>query len=142
MQLNECINFMLTRAQNSTLSHFRENLSKHDVTPAQYAILKCLSELGEQSPSQLAHVLHLDNSTITGIVDRMVKKNLLQRTPAVSDRRFLTISITPLGMSMMPGIEQTIESVNRRILSVFDECEAQSLMKCLEVIVRHIESID
>ena len=142
MQLNECINFVLTQAQNSTLSYFKNHLLKYDVTPAQYAILKCLSEQGEQSPSQLAQMLHLDNSTITGIVDRMVKKDLLQRIPDTYDRRVLTIRIAPLGMSLMPEIEQTIEIANQKILSIFENEEVESLMKSLDVIAKHVKTVD
>ena len=141
MQLDECINFVLTRAQNCTLTYFKNHLSEHGVTPAQYAILKCLWEQGEQSPSQLACAVHLDNSTITGILDRMASKNLLRRTPSASDRRALTISLTPLGSSLMPEIEQTIQTINHRILSVFKDGEAEHLMSCLDTIVARIETI-
>ena len=65
MQLNECINFMLTNVQNAVFLCFKKQLQQFNVTPIQYALLKCLWDEDEQAPSQLAQHLCLDSSTVT-----------------------------------------------------------------------------
>ena len=67
MQLNECINFMLTNVQNAVFLCFKKQLQQFNVTPIQYALLKCLWDEDEQAPSQLAQHLCLDSSTVTGV---------------------------------------------------------------------------
>ena len=71
MQLNECINFMLTNVQNAVFLCFKKQLQQYNVTPIQYALLKCLWDEDEQAPSQLAQRLYLDSSTVTGIMSRL-----------------------------------------------------------------------
>ena len=39
MQLNECINFMLTNVQNAVFLCFKKQLQQFNVTPIQYALL-------------------------------------------------------------------------------------------------------
>ena len=58
-----------------------------DVTPVQYGVLYCLWKGDKTTPKEIAAELKLENSTISGILDRMEKKDLLKRqvsTEAVS----------------------------------------------------------
>ena len=91
MQLNQCINFLLNKTQNSVLIHFRSKLNEYNVTPVQYAVLKCLWDEDMLSPKQISQEISLDASTVTGILDRLENKNLIRRTPSSTDRRTLII---------------------------------------------------
>ena len=42
MQLEECVNYLLTTAQHSVFLKMTEKLSVYDITPIQYAVLYCL----------------------------------------------------------------------------------------------------
>ncbi|MBI6872359.1 MarR family winged helix-turn-helix transcriptional regulator [Clostridium aciditolerans] len=134
MELNECINFLLTKAQHTVFQYLKTNLAQFDVTPVQYGILKCLWDEDGQTPKQIARTLSLDGSTITGILDRMENKNLVRRTPDPDDRRTLKVVITNQGRELRECIEEVIEEVNKRILEIFTSEEQEQLKKFLEQI--------
>ncbi|MTK11157.1 MAG: MarR family transcriptional regulator [Clostridiaceae bacterium] len=134
MELNECINFLLTKAQHTVFQYLKTNLAQFDVTPVQYGILKCLWDEDGQTPKQIARTLSLDGSTITGILDRMENKNLVRRTPDPDDRRTLKVVITNQGLELRECIEEVIEEVNKRILEIFTFEEQEQLKKFLEQI--------
>lgn len=134
MELNECINFLLTRAQQTVFQYVKANLSQFDVTPAQYGILKCLWNENGQTPKQIAKILSLDGSTITGVIDRMESKGLVIRTPDPDDRRTLKVIITDKGLELREQIEKVIEEVNEYILEIFTRDEQEQLKKFLELI--------
>ncbi len=134
MELNECINFLLTKAQHTVFQYLKTNLAQFDVTPVQYGILKCLWDEDGQTPKQIARTLSLDGSTITGILDRMENKNLVRRTPDPDDRRTLKVVITNQGLELRECIEEVIEEVNKRILEIFTLEEQEQLKKFLEQI--------
>ena len=50
MQLEECVNYLLTTAQHSVFLKMTEKLSAFDPTPIQYAVLYCLWENDRRSP--------------------------------------------------------------------------------------------
>lgn len=131
MELNECINFLLTKAQHTVFQYLKTNLAQFDVTPVQYGILKCLWDEDGQTPKQIARTLSLDGSTITGILDRMENKNLVRRTPDPDDRRTLKVVITNQGLELRECIEEVIEKVNKRILEIFTFEEQEQLKKFL-----------
>ncbi|MFD3515869.1 MarR family winged helix-turn-helix transcriptional regulator [Streptomyces sp. NPDC058657] len=73
---------------------------------------KALSVLrGSPAPMRaLANTLACDASNITGIVDRLEKRELVRREPSATDRRVKNVVLTELG-------EQTIDTIRARMHS-------------------------
>ena len=115
MQLNECVNFMLTNVQNAVFLCFKKQLQQFNVTPIQYALLKCLWDEDEQAPSQLAQHLCLDSSTVTGIMGRLEEKGLIVRQYCKTDRRRIIVCLTDAGRALQKPIEALIEETNQLV---------------------------
>ena len=115
MQLQECINFMLTNVQNAVFLFFKKQLQQFNVTPIQYALLKCLWDEDEQAPSQLAQHLCLDSSTVTGIMGRLEEKELIVRQYCKTDRRRIIVCLTDAGRALQKPIESLIEETNHLV---------------------------
>ena len=112
MQLHNCINFMLTNVQNAVFLCFKRQLQQFNVTPIQYALLKCLWDEDEQAPSQLAQQLCLDSSTVTGIMGRLEEKELIVRQYCKTDLRRNIVCLTDAGRALQKPIEALIEKTN------------------------------
>lgn len=132
MELNQCVNFLLTKAQQSVFQYFKAILAEHDVTPVQYGILKCLWTENSQTPREIATSLCLDSSTITGILDRMENKGLVMRTPDPDDRRALRVILTEQGSRLQQPVEKVMEEGNDFVLGLFSKKEQEQLMNFLE----------
>ena len=79
MEYVNCINFLLTVAQHEVFLTFSESLSKYGITPGQYGVLACLWKDETLSPKEIATILRVENSTISGVLDRMQKRGLIDR---------------------------------------------------------------
>ena len=115
MKLQECINFLLTNAQNTVFTYFKRELACLDVTPIQYATLKCLWEENGQMPSQLAESLNLDSSTVTGILGRLEDKGLIKRSFRMDDRRKVIVHLTDSGKALEQPVNTIIERLNAEV---------------------------
>ena len=124
MQLEECVNYLLTTAQHSVFLKMTEKLSVFDLTPVQYAVLYCLWENDKKSPKEIAERLKLENSTISGILERMEKKGLIKRMISKEDRRFIQIMLTEKGAALEEDVLAAVDKVNEEVMSVFskEEC--------------------
>lgn len=144
MELANCINFLLYSAQNAVLSYFRERLAQYDVTPIQYSLLKCLSVEDGQTPSQLAQALRLDASSITGLLTRLEKKDLVQRVYSTEDRRSVHVHLLDAGRELLIPINETIEDANVAMAEGFSEEEftrfKESLLAVEHNARRHISA--
>lgn len=134
MQLEECVNYLLTTAQHSVFLKMTEKLSAFDITPIQYAVLYCLWENDKRSPKEIAERLKLENSTISGILERMEKKGLIQRSISKEDRRFIQVLLTEKGASLEKDVLSAVEEVNDEVMSVFSEDDDESLKSHLRLL--------
>ena len=134
MQLEECVNYLLTTAQHSVFLKMTEKLSVFDLTPVQYAVLYCLWENNKKSPKEIAERLKLENSTISGILERMEKKGLIKRMISKEDRRFIQIMLTEKGAALEEDVLAAVDEVNEEVMSVFSKEECENLKTQLRLL--------
>lgn len=132
MNLDQCINFLLTGAQHKVFQELKKELEQYDLTPIQYGVLKCIWQLDLHTPKEIADYLSVENSTISGILDRMEKKNLIERKIDRDDRRYVYIDLTKTGKELEDPVNKTIEDFNKAALSDFSDAEAETLRALLK----------
>jgi MarR family transcriptional regulator, organic hydroperoxide resistance regulator len=97
-----------------------------ELAPQQLMALKALGERGSIPMSELAGELHCDTSNVTGIVDRLEDRGLVERRSAPHDRRVKLLELTGPGaelgreigrrMSQPPPALQALSADDRRAL--------------------------
>lgn len=135
MELKECINFLLTTAQHTVFQYLSQRLAPYDITPSQYGILNCLwINDGTCLPRQIAELLCLETSTVSGILDRMQKKDLIDRVNNPENRREILVMITPKGEALKAPVLKIIDEVNEEVLKDFSPKETEFIRKSLRQI--------
>ncbi|MGI5921293.1 MAG: MarR family winged helix-turn-helix transcriptional regulator [Syntrophomonadaceae bacterium] len=127
MELEQCFNFILTKAQQSVHQIFKAELAPFKVTPGQYAVLKCLWDENGQTARQLAERLFLDGSTVSGLLDRLEQKGLIEKQMDPRDRRALKVLLTQKGSDLEQPLSQAIEAANQKALKELSEEQSQTL---------------
>lgn len=88
---------LLSQVMNARRGHMLRVAAAHELSPPQMWSLRYL-EPGVPLPmSALADRLHCDNSNVTGIVDRLEARDLVERQPATHDRRVKHLLLTEEG---------------------------------------------
>lgn len=134
MELTQCINYLLTTAQHAVFQYLRMKLAAHDITPSQYGVLSCLWEKDFATPKQISETLCLETSTISGVLDRMQKKNLIDRVINKEDRREVRVVVTEKGKALQEPIQIIIEEVNKEVLKDFTVEDVLKLKENLRAI--------
>ena len=135
MELKECINFLLTTAQHTVFQYLSQRLAPYDITPSQYGILNCLwINDGTCLPRQIAELLCLETSTVSGILARMQKKDLIDRVINPENRREILVMITPKGEALKAPVLKIIDEVNEEVLKDFSPKETEFIRKSLRQI--------
>jgi DNA-binding MarR family transcriptional regulator len=106
----------------------------------QRLVLRMLGEFGGLSAGELASLLSLDPSTLTGILGRLEKRRLIVRRPDVSDARRVSLSLTPSGTRINRLHAGTVEGVVRKALSEISRRDLASTRAVLGVLIRHLEA--
>ncbi len=88
---------------------FVQRLQPFSLTKPQFITLMSLA--AHKKPctmSDLTSITFQDAPTMTGIVDRLVKMKLVQRSRSETDRRVVLVQIAPGGTDLIQQIEETI----------------------------------
>ncbi|MCW3010102.1 MAG: Transcriptional regulator, MarR family [Solirubrobacterales bacterium] len=120
---------LLSRIMMARKGHMLETAAAFELSPPQMWALRHL-EPGTPLPmSALAELLHCDNSNVTGIVDRLESRGLVERRPAAHDRRVKHLIVTEAGARVReevgarmnqppPGFENLTPDEQRRLATL------------------------
>ncbi|GCB30001.1 MarR family winged helix-turn-helix transcriptional regulator [Anaerotignum faecicola] len=86
------------------------------------------------TPKQISEILCLETSTISGVLDRMQKKGLIDRVINREDRREVRVVPTEKGKQLQEPITEIIDEVNEEVLKCFTEEEVTALKNALRII--------
>lgn len=125
--------YMIFNAQQKLRTNLKNALEMEGikVTPAQAGILFLLKERDGQTMTELSQVLSIDNSTMTGLIDRLQKSGFVNRIAGLKDRRISRIRITTQGMEEIERAKAVIHKVNEKIKSGFSQQEMDTFKSVL-----------
>lgn len=89
------------------------------ISPGQSVILYSLYKKDNISISELSKNVFLDNSTLTGLIDRMERAELVRREETPDDRRAYRIVLT-----------EKAKGLKKQLLSIMGEVEKEMLKNC------------
>lgn len=103
-----------------------------DITPQQFNILRILRGEGKALSTMQIRQRMLDKMSDTSrIVDRLVKKGLVKKSPNTEDRRLVDVVITPKGKKLLEKIDP-FEDVADNFMSNLSEEETRTLNDLLD----------
>jgi DNA-binding MarR family transcriptional regulator len=105
--------------------------SEFELSPPQVMALRQLDPEQPKPMSELAMALRCDNSNVTGIVDRLEDRGLVERQPAEHDRRVKMLSITPRGIEVRAGLSARLAEPPEPLagLSIEDQRALRDIMR-------------
>ena len=125
--------------------HSRHLAEEHGLTGPQLATLKAASRLGEASSTgALARAVHLSGPTVTGILDRLARRGLVERSRDGQDRRSVTITITRRGEEVLAAAPSLLQDRFRAELARVEDWEQTMILAMLQRIAAMMdaESLD
>ncbi len=133
MPTNDRLIYQVFMAQHRLSTYLKRVLTVRGitVTMTQAGILFLLRQKNGQSMSELSRALFIDNSTITGLVDRLEKAGFVRRDASSGDRRMFRIYVTPEGVEESKKAKVVIKEVNEDIKSGFSSDEMEIFKRVL-----------
>jgi MarR family transcriptional regulator, organic hydroperoxide resistance regulator len=119
----------------STSKHMRSTLG---VTGPQRLVVRMLGCSPRLSASQLAELLHLHNSTLTGILKRLETRGYVVREPDPHDGRKALFSLTEAGRALDVPSTGTVEAAVQRVLFRMSEERLGDARELLTVLAQEL----
>jgi DNA-binding MarR family transcriptional regulator len=119
----------------------REQCDRLGITATQLSVIKMLEQVGDLSLSELSKRMATTNSTVTGIVDRMVAAKLVAREQSPDDRRVWRIRLTGDGKAMAKRIHIAPWDILRAAVMALPAAELDQLVTTLVKVADNVEKM-
>ena len=133
-KLEEALGFRVNTTANAMKNRFNNFLKPYNLTSEQHTIMKSVQENPDITPTQLAEITFKDKTTITRMIDTLVKNEMLIRVPNENDRRAYNIKWSPKGEKVMQEIIQIVEDFIIHQRAQFSDEELKSFFKILDTL--------
>jgi DNA-binding MarR family transcriptional regulator len=136
-QVLEAIIYLYTESRRIT----KELARRAELTGPQLTVVKMLETFGDLSLSDLSERIRAQNSTVTGIIDRMEREGLVVRARSTEDKRVVRIRLTEKGERIAREIPVEPMEIFRSALAGLSANETRDLLKILTKLARRVQSI-
>ncbi len=99
--LEHWVGFHLRLAQTASFAAFAREVEDVDLSPGRFATLALIGENPGISQTALSRANGRDKSTLTPVLDDLVRRGLVRRARTEADRRSYALSLTPSGEKML-----------------------------------------
>ncbi len=112
------------------------------LTGPQSGVLRTLSRHGPLSSVELSRKLFMTPSNMTGIIDRLEKKELANRIRKQGDRRVTLISLSEKGAELSKSLPDPIEKKLISGLGDLDTGKVRALREAMNQILNLIDAVE
>lgn len=120
------------------IEHLNKGLMK-DVTFHEIHTIEIIGNLGETTMLELAAQANVKQSTMTVMVDKLVKKGYATRLRSEEDRRVVRVKLTRLGETACAEHKKVHQKITQFWLDALNEKERSDMMRIMEKIAAKIK---
>lgn len=133
----ETILYLYTESRRLTKGMAREV----GLTGPQLTVIKLLESFGDLSLSSLSERIRAQNSTVTGIIDRMEREGLVVRERSKTDRRVVLIKLSDKGSELARSIQVEPMEIFRTALMSLERSDLEDLLRILGKVQKQVVSL-
>lgn len=111
------------------------------LTPIQFFVLKTLNQNPGVGLTELAELIYIGNSAASGIVDRLVKLEMVVRERLETDRRSIALMLTEKGERLLKQANETSMERLSALLDMSDE-DVEHLLRIHQLIVQKLSVVE
>jgi len=135
--LPDLVGYHLRMAQVMAFRDFDRELSDLDITPAVFGVLEILRRNKGLTQSRLALAIGLDRSSLVPLLDKLQKRNVVEREASTKDRRSNHLHLTANGEQLLVEAERRVMLHEKRILARLTKSERQQLINLLTKLAKN-----
>ncbi len=136
--LEDHLGYWLRLVSNHVSQSFRERLEPHDVTVAEWVLLRALYGDEGIMPSQLAQKVGLTRGAVSKLMDRLAAKGLVAVGDDPADGRALRVALTDRGRSLVPTLATEADRNDAEAFGHLGEEERTALRHTVEGLVARL----
>jgi DNA-binding MarR family transcriptional regulator len=133
------IGFNLRMAQESTFQAFSRRSLEIGESPGRFAALTLIARNPGISQTELSLASGRDKSSVTPVVEDLVRRGLVERKRESSDRRAYRLSLTPAGRKTLLSLTRIARRHERNLDHIIGQHDRKRFLAILKKIAAEVE---
>jgi len=133
------IGFNLRMAQEAAFQAFSRLSQEIGESPGRFATLMLIARNPGISQTELSHANGRDKSSLTPVVEDLVRRGLVERKRMNSDRRTYRLTVTPAGKKILTQLTRCARRHERNLDRVIGLRDRKRFLEILKRIAAEIE---
>lgn len=130
----------LLRTADTLWNASRLLFARWDLSPSQFNVLNLLYDAPEGlTQVELSRQLLMHPSNVTGLVDRLARRKLVQRRDAPRDRRAWRVVLTPAGQRLMQEVLPHYYEAAEEVWGDLPQSRTAQLLQDLETVAANAQ---
>ncbi|WP_420344107.1 MarR family winged helix-turn-helix transcriptional regulator [Paenirhodobacter sp.] len=130
-KFTEQLGYLIARANRLIEEDLAKRLQPGGIAVEQFRVLKSLEQDGPMAMGHLAERVLVEPATLTKIIDRMVRENLVFRVPDEKDRRKVRVALAGAGVAMCRQLHEVSGDHEKHIAETFSGDQLQQMRRIL-----------
>jgi len=134
---------LLLQAREAVMTHTRPSLREHGLSDQQWRVLRVLGEHANNmddaegvETGRVAREAFLLGPSLTGVLTRMERDGLIERSRCSQDARRTVVRATPLGLSKVAKLSEAIEAHYAWMESELGKQKLAQLYQLLDAVIQ------
>ena len=134
---------LLLQAREAVMTHTRPSLREHGLSDQQWRVLRGLGEHANSKDGaegvetgRVAREAFLLGPSLTGVLTRMERDGLIERSRCSQDARRTVVRATPLGLSKVAKLSEAIEAHYAWMESELGKQKLAQLYQLLDAVIQ------
>ena len=129
---------LFSQLSRGMIRHETNYLSKGVITLPQVWVMRFLSRQRECSMRELADYMKMGVSSVTGMIDRLVKQGLANRRRTEKDRRLVYVDLTAKGRKI---VKEILGERRETTLNLFESLSAEERLTYLCILEKLVKKL-
>lgn len=139
VRLDDMPGHLFRRLHQLAVARFSSEMDQAGLTPIQWAALMTTSQRPGLDQSTLSREIHIDTSTIAGVLDRLENRGLIQRKPSPDDRRLRLLYLTEEGVVLLEQATAIVVDMQDWLLEPLSDSERAVFMQLMLKVLHRLE---
>ena len=137
--IKQSLGFLMGAASRCSKRMFDQTLREYGITAVQWAVLKHLEEEGPKQQTQIADQLYMDKASVGAIIEKLIKRGLIEREVSKEDKRAYHVRLTEGAYRMVEELTTVAEKINEESYGNMSSGERMMLGELLQKVIDNLE---
>ncbi|MGB2601094.1 MAG: MarR family transcriptional regulator [Candidatus Omnitrophota bacterium] len=125
---------MLPTLMRAVTSKMEVLLTRENLAVSHIVVLDMLGEKGSCTMGELAQALNLSMGAVTGVVDKMIEMEIVERERSSEDRRVVKVGLVEKGKALVSDVNKMRIDATKELYSALTDEEREEYLRMIRKI--------